>query len=152
MCECMRLFSKPTVAWLDHAFDRPTDVQRQAWPAIRSGENVLVVAPTGSGKTLCAFLSAIDHLMTSRGGSSDGKDDTERTTGADDAANRSKEHSPASAARNAATTEQARRGVTILYISPLKALGVDVAKNLEAPLAGIAEQCAAMGLPAPKIS
>ncbi len=148
----MRLFSKPTVAWLDHAFDRPTDVQRQAWPAIRSGENVLVVAPTGSGKTLCAFLSAIDHLMTSRGGSSDGKDDTERTTGADDAANRSKEHSPASAARNAATTEQARRGVTILYISPLKALGVDVAKNLEAPLAGIAEQCAAMGLPAPKIS
>ena len=36
--------------------------------------------------------------------------------------------------------------------SPLKALGVDVAKNLQAPLAGIAGQCEAMGLPSPKVS
>ena len=44
------------------------------------------------------------------------------------------------------------RGVKVLYISPLKALGVDVAKNLQAPLAGIAGQCEAMGLPSPKVS
>ena len=44
-----------------------------------------------------------------------------------------------------------RAGVRVLYISPLKALAVDVAKNLEQPLAGIAAQCEAQGQPAPRI-
>lgn len=43
-----------------------------------------------------------------------------------------------------------RAGVRVLYVSPLKALAVDVAKNLEQPLEGIAAQCEAQGLPAPK--
>ena len=42
-----------------------------------------------------------------------------------------------------------RAGVRVLYVSPLKALAVDVAKNLEQPLEGIAAQCEAQGLPAP---
>ncbi|KAA8827687.1 DEAD/DEAH box helicase [Bifidobacterium myosotis] len=45
-----------------------------------------------------------------------------------------------------------RKGVRVLYISPLKALAVDVAKNLERPLEGIAVQCEAQGMPAPTIS
>ncbi len=45
-----------------------------------------------------------------------------------------------------------RAGVRVLYISPLKALAVDVAKNLEQPLEGIAAQCEAQGLPVPKIA
>ena len=45
-----------------------------------------------------------------------------------------------------------RAGVRVLYVSPLKALAVDVAKNLEQPLEGIAAQCEAQGLPAPKIA
>src|SRR5690606_39465574 len=45
------------------AFPGATEAQRQAWPAIRSGRHVLVAAPTGSGKTLTAFLSAIDALV-----------------------------------------------------------------------------------------
>ena len=49
MYECMDLFSEATNAWFKHAFNAPTEAQRLAWPAIRSGENVLVVAPTGSG-------------------------------------------------------------------------------------------------------
>ena len=47
MYECMDLFSEATNAWFKHAFNAPTEAQRLAWPAIRSGENVLVVAPTG---------------------------------------------------------------------------------------------------------
>ena len=45
-----------------------------------------------------------------------------------------------------------RAGVRVLYISPLKALAADVAKNLEQPLEGIAAQCEAQGLPVPKIA
>ncbi len=43
------------------------------------------------------------------------------------------------------------RGVRVLYVSPLKALAVDVGRNLRSPLAGIAAQCALLGLPEPRI-
>ena len=54
----------PAVAeWFNANFDAPSDVQRQAWPAIRAGKSTLIAAPTGSGKTLAAFLAAIDQLV-----------------------------------------------------------------------------------------
>ncbi|HVC17612.1 MAG TPA: DEAD/DEAH box helicase, partial [Rhodanobacter sp.] len=54
----------PAVAdWFRGAFRAPTAAQAQAWPAIRSGRYTLVAAPTGSGKTLTAFLAAIDALV-----------------------------------------------------------------------------------------
>ncbi|MGZ8915895.1 MAG: DEAD/DEAH box helicase, partial [Methylobacter sp.] len=54
----------PAVAnWFLSSFTAPSDVQAQAWPAIRSGLNTLIAAPTGSGKTLAAFLAAIDQLV-----------------------------------------------------------------------------------------
>lgn len=54
----------PAVAhWFQNHFTAPSDVQRQAWPAIRAGQPVLIAAPTGSGKTLAAFLAAIDQLV-----------------------------------------------------------------------------------------
>jgi ATP-dependent Lhr-like helicase len=49
--------------WFTRSFEAPTAAQAQAWPAIASGENVLVSAPTGSGKTLAAFLWALDRLV-----------------------------------------------------------------------------------------
>jgi ATP-dependent Lhr-like helicase len=49
--------------WFAEHFGSATDSQARAWPAIRSGENVLISAPTGSGKTLAAFLICLDDLV-----------------------------------------------------------------------------------------
>ena len=55
-------FSPGTRTWFERTFAAPTPAQAQGWPAIASGSHVLIQAPTGSGKTLTAFLSAIDRL------------------------------------------------------------------------------------------
>ena len=60
-------FSPRTREWFKAAFTEPTPAQSQAWPAIASGEHVLISAPTGSGKTLAAFLWAIDKLASQPG-------------------------------------------------------------------------------------
>ena len=60
-------FSPATRAWFEQAFDAPTPPQVLGWPAIASGEHVLIQAPTGSGKTLTAFLYALDRLGSSPG-------------------------------------------------------------------------------------
>ncbi len=101
----------PLVAgWFVDRFETPTDAQAVAWPAIRSGRDVLVAAPTGSGKTLAAFLAGLDDLVRA------GLDGT--------------------------LTE----GTRILYVSPLKALGNDIEKNLRAPLAELTARAAEQGL------
>jgi ATP-dependent helicase Lhr and Lhr-like helicase len=58
----LSVFSPATRTWFERAFDAPTPAQTEGWPAIATGEHVLIQAPTGSGKTLAAFLSAIDRL------------------------------------------------------------------------------------------
>ena len=103
-------FSQATRTWFFDAFPAgPTAVQERAWAAIGQGENALVIAPTGSGKTLAAFLSAIDRLGRLDTGEAEARERPE----------------PAG-------------GVRVVYISPLKALGADVERNLRRPLAGIA--------------
>lgn len=109
-------FSAPTRAWFEASFASPTPAQEGAWDAIAAGRHALVVAPTGSGKTLSAFLHAIDRLLS-----------TERP---DDKARRTR----------------------VLYISPLKALGVDVERNLRAPLTGIRNTAERLETTVPEVS
>ncbi|HZG36204.1 MAG TPA: DEAD/DEAH box helicase [Gaiellaceae bacterium] len=58
-------FSAATRGWFERAFAGPTPAQAAGWPAIATGEHVLIQAPTGSGKTLAAFLYGIDRLNAS---------------------------------------------------------------------------------------
>ena len=107
-------FSSATRTWFLDAFPAgPTPVQERAWATIGRGENALVIAPTGSGKTLASFLSAIDRL------------------GQEPAAEEQRVEAAEGGAQGGAD------GVRVLYISPLKALGADVERNLRRPLAGI---------------
>ncbi|MGK2928297.1 MAG: Lhr family helicase [Acidimicrobiales bacterium] len=94
-------FSPAVRAWFETSFPAPTAAQEQGWPAIAGGDHTLILAPTGSGKTLSAFLWAIDRLTS--------------TPPPDERTHRTR----------------------VLYISPLRALAVDVEKNLRAPIQGI---------------
>jgi ATP-dependent Lhr-like helicase len=68
-------FHPAVAAWFRDTFPGgPTPAQVAAWPAIAAGRHTLVAAPTGTGKTLTAFLTAIDTLVR-RGLSPDGLPD-----------------------------------------------------------------------------
>ncbi|WP_188865340.1 DEAD/DEAH box helicase [Pseudomonas asuensis] len=56
-------FHPAVQSWFSHTFTDLTEAQRCAWPAIKAGQSTLVAAPTGSGKTLTAFMAAIDELI-----------------------------------------------------------------------------------------
>jgi ATP-dependent Lhr-like helicase len=105
----LNLFHPVTAAWFRAVFDHPTAPQRQGWPAIARAENTLIFAPTGTGKTLTAFLWCLDRLML---------------------------HPPKD-------DEEACR---VIYLSPLKALAVDVERNLRSPLAGIVNMARRQGV------
>ena len=113
----MEDFHPAVRAWFGQRFhDGPTPPQRDAWPHIAARRHTLVAAPTGSGKTLSAFLVAIDRLY------------------------------------KAHDRGEATDGITrVIYVSPLKALAVDIAENLEQPLLEIASVAKSMGLTAPTI-
>ncbi|MCB1057181.1 MAG: DEAD/DEAH box helicase, partial [Acidobacteria bacterium] len=51
-------------SWFEGRFATPTDIQERSWPLIAGGRHVLLTAPTGSGKTLTAFLWPLNQLLT----------------------------------------------------------------------------------------
>jgi ATP-dependent helicase Lhr and Lhr-like helicase len=103
-------FHPVTAEWFKAVFDNPTAPQRLGWPAIARGESALILAPTGTGKTLTAFLWCLDRLMLHE-------------------------------------VSGQKKGCRIVYISPLKALAVDVERNLRSPLAGITNMARRKGVP-----
>lgn len=142
MSEVLERFSPATRDWFQGAFAAPTPAQAGAWDAISRGANALVVAPTGSGKTLSAFLWSIDRLLSEA--------IAEHT-----AHPRSRVPLTGLEADEAEAAEAQRkrsRGTRVLYISPLKALGVDVERNLRTPLVGIAQAARRLGTEPPTIS
>jgi ATP-dependent Lhr-like helicase len=59
----INLFHPAVASWFTKQFLQPTEPQTKAWPAIKKRRHTLIAAPTGSGKTLSAFLAAIDDLV-----------------------------------------------------------------------------------------
>src|SRR5438034_5961287 len=53
--------------WFKETFGTPSDPQRDGWPAIASGAHTLILAPTGTGKTLAAFLWELNQLIVEGG-------------------------------------------------------------------------------------
>jgi ATP-dependent Lhr-like helicase len=101
--------------WFVGRFGTATEPQEQGWPHILAGRTTLISAPTGSGKTLSAFLVCIDRLV-----------------------------------RKALAGGLVDR-TEVVYVSPLKALGNDIQKNLEVPLGEILQMAGARGLLMPQI-
>jgi ATP-dependent Lhr-like helicase len=56
------LEKSPVTRWFESRFSAPTPAQTAAWPLIEAGQNVLIVSPTGTGKTFAAFLSVLNQL------------------------------------------------------------------------------------------
>lgn len=63
MNHVLQTFSPPVCDWFRAALGEPTPPQVEGWPAIQRGEHTLILAPTGSGETLAAFLWGIDALV-----------------------------------------------------------------------------------------
>ena len=64
MTVALEAFDPRIAEWFVERYGAPTEIQERAWPRIAAGENVLAVAPTGSGKTLTGFLWPLDRLLT----------------------------------------------------------------------------------------
>jgi len=111
--DALSLFHPAMRAWFEASFPQPTKPQPLGWPSIARGDSTLILAPTGTGKTLTAFLWCINRLMF--------------------------------ALRRSDPPRENER-CRVLYISPIKALAVDIDRNLRAPLAGIAAAAQKLGL------
>ncbi|GLK09474.1 hypothetical protein GCM10017600_28800 [Streptosporangium carneum] len=155
-------FTPVTREWFTGAFAAPTAAQEGAWASIAKGDNTLVVAPTGSGKTLAAFLWSLDRLAAERAtdptrrapsrASAGSPGDGSAAGSPDVAASGAGRGQPGERPGERPGEEESARRCRVLYVSPLKALAVDVERNLRAPLAGLRQTARRLGLAVPEIS
>ena len=126
--EVLCAFHPAVRRWFERRFPLgATEPQEAAWPLVRSGVDVLVASPTGTGKTLAGFLVAIDAALERRGAGA------------------------GAAGPGAARTAGDAGGPEVVYVSPLRALAADVHENLHVPLEGIRACAQELGLDVPEL-
>ena len=128
-------FSEPTSTWFNGAFPHPTAAQLGAWDSISRGNHTLVIAPTGSGKTLSAFLWSLDQLLHGKQHQAAGEKPQSNKT----QSNKTQSDKTLRSEKETKKSRSKKKRTRVLYISPLKALGTDVERNLRAPLIGITQ-------------
>jgi ATP-dependent Lhr-like helicase len=133
------VFHPVTAAWFRAVFDAPTAPQRMGWPVIARGESALILAPTGTGKTLTAFLWCLDRLMLGQGSGFRGQGSERQGEGR-------REKGEGTEGPGTRDLGAAKAACRVVYVSPLKALAVDVERNLRSPLAGMANMARRMGV------
>jgi ATP-dependent Lhr-like helicase len=147
--------------WFEARGWTPRQHQLDLLAAAQAGRSVLLIAPTGAGKTLAGFLPTLVELtetlrtlkvpspLAGEGGERPKVTSRVRGVVTNTAADSSiaQDPSPGPSLRSGPPSplrgegkHQREGGLHTLYISPLKALAVDIARNLERPVAD-------MGLP-----
>jgi len=138
----LRGFHPAVREWFEARFPQgPSLPQEHGWPVIAAGHDTLIAAPTGSGKTLSAFLVCIDRFY---------KGATENP------GHRGEAGLPLFGGCPPSLPGQGEGvspdpGVEVVYISPLKALAADIQHNLGEPLEEIARAARRRGDPVPEL-
>jgi len=121
--DALACFHPAVAEWFRRRFPGgPTEAQARGWRSIAAGDDTLIAAPTGSGKTLAAFLVAVDRCLRPLPACEPTTDDLEKP------------------------------GTSVVYVSPLRALTVDIRENLERPLAEITEIARELGEPVREVT
>ncbi len=139
--ECSAILPQKFARWFASRGWQPRAHQLELLAKAKTGRSVLLIAPTGGGKTLAGFLPSLVELSelhlsprAGRGRHAEGVAGEGALPPAFDLA----VPSPGSNLRFSPPSPRARGevcGLHTLYISPLKALAVDIARNLETPVA-----------------
>jgi len=125
------LLPEPFTRWFASRGWRPRAHQLDLLAKAQAGASVLLIAPTGGGKTLAGFLPSLVELSAAAGSVRRPRSAPVPLDG---------EEAPQRQLYSIGRDVRRAGGLHTLYISPLKALAVDIARNLEAPIAE-------MGLP-----
>jgi ATP-dependent Lhr-like helicase len=128
-------FHPALAAWFRWRFPLgPTEPQARAWPLVRTGSDVLVASPTGTGKTLTGFMVAIDAAYRRRlAGSLFAVPEPNGEAEEDELPTRAP-------------------GPEVVYVSPLRALAADVHENLQVPLDGARAAASELGIDLPELT
>jgi ATP-dependent Lhr-like helicase len=142
------LLPEPFLRWFASRGWAPRAHQLELLAKARASRCVLLIAPTGAGKTLAGFLPSLVELSAPVRAPNSSRPGASASPAGEthplplDTEHRSRQSALLGASRLISTGRSLRRegGLHTLYISPLKALAVDIARNLERPVAE-------MGLP-----